>query len=86
MKSNPVILATRDATAPLLRSNPAHLGPAVSDCPRLPAFGRCITAKDELMKLSRRADDLTCYVVEVCAAEDGEIYCPISGEPSMSSE
>src|SRR3954466_988288 len=34
--------------------------------PRLPAFGRCITSKDELAKLSRRADDLTCYVVEVC--------------------
>jgi Family of unknown function (DUF5318) len=34
--------------------------------PRLPAFGRCITSKDELAKLSRRADDLACYVVEVC--------------------
>ncbi|MEY2423324.1 MAG: hypothetical protein QOI95_3391 [Acidimicrobiaceae bacterium] len=34
--------------------------------PRLPAFGRCITSKDELTKLSRRADDLACYVVEVC--------------------
>jgi hypothetical protein len=34
--------------------------------PRLPAFGRCITSKDELAKLSRRSDDLACYVVEVC--------------------
>jgi hypothetical protein len=34
--------------------------------PRLPSFGRCITTKDELAKLSRRGGDLTCYVVEVC--------------------
>jgi hypothetical protein len=34
--------------------------------PGLPAFGRCITAKDELAKLSRRSGDLACYVVEVC--------------------
>src|SRR3954463_15962459 len=34
--------------------------------PRLPSFGRCITSKDELKKLSRRSDDLACYVVEVC--------------------
>ena len=34
--------------------------------PRLPAFGRCITSKDELAKLSRRSDQLACYVVEVC--------------------
>src|SRR5437763_9578814 len=34
--------------------------------PRLPSFGRCITSKDELAKLSRRTDQLSCYVVEVC--------------------
>lgn len=34
--------------------------------PRLPPFGRCITSRDELVKLSRRAADLACYVVEVC--------------------
>jgi hypothetical protein len=34
--------------------------------PRLPSFGRCITSKAELAKLARRADDMACYVVEVC--------------------
>jgi hypothetical protein len=34
--------------------------------PRLPAHGRCITTAKELARLDRRADDLTCYVVEVC--------------------
>jgi hypothetical protein len=35
---------------------------------RLPASGRCITTKKELAKLSRSADSLACYVVEVCPA------------------
>ena len=34
--------------------------------PRLPAGGRCITTAKELARLDRRADDVTCYVVEVC--------------------
>jgi hypothetical protein len=34
--------------------------------PRLPAHGRCISTDDELTKLSKRPDDLACYVVEVC--------------------
>lgn len=34
--------------------------------PRLPAHGRCITAKTELVKLDQRNDALTAYVVEVC--------------------
>jgi hypothetical protein len=33
---------------------------------RLPSFGRCITKKTELVELSRRSDQLTAYVVEVC--------------------
>ena len=33
---------------------------------RLPAHGRCITERGELVKLSRRHDELACYVVEVC--------------------
>ena len=33
---------------------------------RLPAHGRCVTSSDELTKLSRRAQELACYVVEVC--------------------
>lgn len=34
--------------------------------PRLPAFGRCVTTRDELARLDRRAEPLTAYVVEVC--------------------
>lgn len=34
--------------------------------PRLPSFGRCISQRSELVKLARRADSLTAYVVEVC--------------------
>jgi hypothetical protein len=34
--------------------------------PRLPAFGRCVTTRQEMAQLSRRASQLTCYVVEVC--------------------
>lgn len=33
---------------------------------RLPAHGRCLTSRSELLKLSERATTLTCYVVEVC--------------------
>lgn len=35
---------------------------------RLPASGRCITAKGELAKLARGRAQLACYVVEVCPA------------------
>ena len=34
--------------------------------PRLPAHGRCITTRKELVRLSGRSDPVTCYVVEVC--------------------
>jgi hypothetical protein len=34
--------------------------------PRLPPGGHCISSARELARLSRRADKLTCYVVEVC--------------------
>lgn len=34
--------------------------------PRLPPFGRCITSRGELRRLSRRKGTFTCYVVEVC--------------------
>jgi hypothetical protein len=33
---------------------------------RLPAHGRCVTSPQELAKLSQRATELACYVVEVC--------------------
>jgi len=33
---------------------------------RLPPQGRCVTSQAEMVKLSRRAAELTCYVVEVC--------------------
>jgi hypothetical protein len=33
---------------------------------RLPAHGRCITSKAELTKLSRKPNEIACYVVEVC--------------------
>ena len=33
---------------------------------RLPASGRCITAKGELTKLAKNRKRLACYVVEVC--------------------
>ena len=33
---------------------------------RLPAHGRCLSSRSELLKLSERATPLTCYVVEVC--------------------
>jgi Family of unknown function (DUF5318) len=33
---------------------------------RLPAHGRCVSTPDELAKLCRRADEVACFVVEVC--------------------
>lgn len=36
--------------------------------PRLPAFGRCITTKAEFLKLDRRPERSSAYVVEVCPA------------------
>jgi hypothetical protein len=33
---------------------------------RLPAHGRCVTSKPEMLKLARGASELACYVVEVC--------------------
>ena len=34
--------------------------------PRLPANGRCPATETELARLCRRADEVACYVVEVC--------------------
>ena len=34
--------------------------------PRLPAFGRVVTTRTQLMALNRRSEDLTAYVVEAC--------------------
>ena len=33
---------------------------------RLPAHGRCVGGRDELIKLARRPGEVACYVVEVC--------------------
>lgn len=33
---------------------------------RLPAGGHCFTTAPELARITRRAGDVTCYVVEVC--------------------
>ena len=34
--------------------------------PKLPPFGRCISKRDEMVRLNRRRDALTAYIVEVC--------------------
>jgi hypothetical protein len=34
--------------------------------PGLPRSGRCVSTLSEMTKLSRRTDELACYVVEVC--------------------
>jgi hypothetical protein len=34
--------------------------------PRLPAFGRVVTNRTQLLALNRRGEDLTAYVVEAC--------------------
>ncbi len=34
--------------------------------PRLPAHGRCISDKRQLVELNRRTDELVAYIVEVC--------------------
>ncbi|MGH9206517.1 MAG: DUF5318 family protein [Acidimicrobiales bacterium] len=34
--------------------------------PRLPASGRCVSSSADLAKLSRRPNQVACYVVEVC--------------------
>ncbi|MGA2037440.1 MAG: DUF5318 family protein [Acidimicrobiales bacterium] len=35
--------------------------------PRLPAHGRCASSPEELARLCGRADEVACYVVEVCS-------------------
>jgi hypothetical protein len=35
--------------------------------PRLPAHGRCVSSPQELARLCGRADEVACYVVEVCS-------------------
>jgi len=34
--------------------------------PRMPAHGRCVTTKAEMLRLKKTGDELACYVVEVC--------------------
>lgn len=36
--------------------------------PRLPKFGRCISAPGEMARLAQRKGDFSAYVVEVCPA------------------
>jgi hypothetical protein len=71
-----------DAHPELLRAALNVGQPSREDCPiceeakvvlvsyvfgsRLPPGGRCVTSQRELMKLSRSARHLACYVVEVC--------------------
>lgn len=35
---------------------------------KLPASGRCVVTAGEMARLSRRCDESTCYVVEVCTS------------------
>ena len=71
-----------DAQPELLRNARTLGEPTAQSCPicevsnlvlvtyvfgsRLPASGRCISSKQELAQLSRRATELAAYVVEVC--------------------
>jgi hypothetical protein len=71
-----------DAHPELIRAAKNVGAPRVEECPiceganlctvsyvfgsRLPAHGRCLTSGQELLKLSQRPTELTCYVVEVC--------------------
>src|SRR3546814_6786461 len=71
-----------DAHPELKRADAAASEPTAMECPiceednivlvtyafgdRLPASGRCITAKGELTKLTKGRKRLACYVVEVC--------------------
>jgi hypothetical protein len=71
-----------DAHPELVRAARALGEPTRVDCPiceesklvlvtyvfgsRLPAHGRCISKRSELLQLSRRADQLHAYVVECC--------------------
>ena len=71
-----------DAHPELKRAATSASEPTTMDCPiceddqivlvtyafgdRLPASGRCITAKGELAKLAKGRRRLSCYVVEVC--------------------
>jgi len=71
-----------DAHPELKRAAVSASEPTAMDCPiceddrivlvtyafgdRLPASGRCITAKGELTKLAKGRRRLACYVVEVC--------------------
>lgn len=54
-------------TCPICEESPVVLVSYVFGA-GLPAHGRCISSKQELAKLHRRAADLACYVVEVCPA------------------
>lgn len=71
-----------DAHPELLRAAEHLGEPAADPCPicdaetlvnvsyvfgsRLPAYGRCISKKSELVSFARQQGDFACYVVEVC--------------------
>jgi hypothetical protein len=71
-----------DAHPELVRAARNVGEPASQDCPicdeptmvyvsyvfgtRMPPQGRCISSRAELAKLARQANELACYVVEVC--------------------
>jgi Family of unknown function (DUF5318) len=63
--------AARNVGVPLPEECPICEGPPLVHVtyvfgPRLPSHGRCPTSAAELARLTRRADEVVCYVVEVC--------------------
>jgi hypothetical protein len=63
--------AARNVGVPLAEECPICEGPPLVHVtyvfgPRLPSHGRCPTSAAELARLCRRADEVVCYVVEVC--------------------
>lgn len=52
-------------TCPICEARPLVLVTFVFG-PRLPAHGRCLTARGELAKITRASGTFGCYVVEVC--------------------
>jgi hypothetical protein len=66
-----LLRAARNVGVPLSEECPiCQEGPVVHVTyvfgPRLPAHGRCASSPKELARLCRRADEVVCYVVEVC--------------------
>ncbi|MHB8671441.1 MAG: DUF5318 family protein [Acidimicrobiales bacterium] len=56
---------TTEEVCPICEANPLVLVTFAFGS-RLPAHGRCITDAREMARLSRRREESTCYVVEVC--------------------